>query len=102
MPDSLSQINLRGTRPGCCSSSHIASSRSWVCRVGIIFATMNRECAAVITMTGSNVVEPYSSGIFLGGRKWHCAASPASQVSRSDGSTGVFQAATGGRARGTS
>ena len=28
MPDSLSQISRRGTRPSCCSSSHIPSSRS--------------------------------------------------------------------------
>ena len=60
-----------------------------MCRVGIIFATMNRECAAVITMTGNNAVEPSSSGIFLGGNhRSHCAASPANQISRSEGSTG--------------
>jgi len=58
--------------------------------VGIICPTMNRECAAVITMTGNNVLEPSSSGIFLGGNhRSHCAASPGSQVNRSEGSTGV-------------
>ena len=89
IPDSLSQISRRGTRPSCCSSSHIPSSRSWVCRVGIIWATMNRECAAVITMTGNSVLRPSSSGIFFGGNhRSHCAASPGSQVNRSDGSTG--------------
>ena len=50
---------------------------------------MNRECAAVITMTGSSVFEPSSSGIFFGGNhRSHCAASPGNQVSRSEGSTG--------------
>ena len=38
---------------------------------------MNRECAAVITSTGSNVSLPSSSGILLGGNhRSHCAASP--------------------------
>ena len=46
MPDSLSQISRRGTRPSCASSSHIPSSRSSVRPVGIILARMNRECAA--------------------------------------------------------
>ena len=50
---------------------------------------MNRECAAVITSTGNSVLEPSSSGIFLGGNhRSHCAASPGSHVSRSAGSTG--------------
>jgi hypothetical protein len=48
---------------------------------------MNRECAAVITSTGNNVLEPSSSGIFLGGNhRSHCATSPAAQVNRSAGS----------------
>ena len=60
-----------------------------MCRVGIIRPSMNREWAAVITMTGSNVLLPSSSGIFFGGNhRSHCAASPGSQISRSDGSTG--------------
>ena len=60
-----------------------------MCRVGIICPTMNRECAPVITMTGSSVFESSSSGIFFGGNhRSHCAASPGSQVNRSDGSTG--------------
>ncbi len=60
-----------------------------MCRVGIIRPTMNRECAAVITRTGSNAVEPSSSGILFGGNhRSHCAASPGSQVNRSAGSTG--------------
>jgi hypothetical protein len=43
---------------------------------------MNRECAGVITRTGN-------SRIFLGGNhNSHCAASPGSHVSRSEGSTG--------------
>ena len=60
-----------------------------MCRVGIIFASMNRECAQVITSTGSNVLEPSSSGIFRGGNhRSHCAASPGNHVNRSEGSTG--------------
>jgi len=39
MPDSLSQINRRCTRPSCCSSSHIPNSRSCVCLVGIMRPT---------------------------------------------------------------
>ena len=38
---------------------------------------MNRECAAVITSTGSSAVLPSSSGIRCGGNhRSHCAASP--------------------------
>ena len=55
MPGSLSQINRRGTRPSCWISSHEPSSRSSVLRVGIIRPVMNRECAAVITSTGSSL-----------------------------------------------
>lgn len=59
---------------------------------------MNRECAAVITNTGSSTLVPSSSGIFLGGNhRSHCAASPGSQVSRSQGSTGRWS----GRSRRT-
>ena len=65
MPGSLSQISRRGTRPSCWISSHDPNSRSSVFRVGIIRPIMNRECAAVITSTGNNVVVPSSSGIFL-------------------------------------
>ena len=50
---------------------------------------MNREYAAVITNTGSNLVVPSSSGIFRGGNhKSHWTASPAYQVIRSAGSIG--------------
>ena len=60
-----------------------------MCRVGIIRASMKRECAHVITSTGNNTLEPSSSGIFLGGNhRSHCAASPGSHVNRSAGSTG--------------
>jgi hypothetical protein len=87
MPGSLSQISRRGTRPSCRISSHDPSSRSSVFRVGIIRPVMNRECAAVITSTGSSLAVPSSSGIFLGGNhRSHCAASPGSQTSRSAGS----------------
>jgi len=89
MPDSLSQINRRGTRPNCCSNSQDPSSRSSVFLVGIIRASMNRECAAVITSTGSSRAVPSSNGIRCGGNhRSHCAASPASQTSRSAGSGG--------------
>ena len=89
MPPSLSQINLRGTRPSCWISSHEACSGSSVVLVGIIRPTMNLECAAVITSTGNNLAVPSSSGIFFGGnQRSHCAASPGSQVSRSAGSIG--------------
>ena len=89
MPDSLSLIRRRGTRPRSCSSIHIASSKSWVWRVGIIRPTMNQECAAMITMTGSSVFEPSLNGIFFGeNHKSHWAASPGSHISRSEGSTG--------------
>jgi hypothetical protein len=65
------------------------NSRSAVCLVGIIRASMNREYAQVITSTGSSVIEPSSSGIFFGGNhRSHCAASPGSHVSRSAGSSG--------------
>ena len=102
MPDSLSQISLRGTLPSNCSSIHIPSSRSCVCRIGIIRPTMNRECAAVITMTGSSVFEPSSSGIFFGGTTDRAAPpSPGSHVSLSAGSTGLAQGAAVGRCRGT-
>jgi hypothetical protein len=51
---------------------------------------MNRECAAVMTSTGSSAVEPSSSGILLGGNhRSHCVASPGSQINRFEGSTGV-------------
>ena len=67
----------------------VPSSRSGVIRVGVIRPTMNLECAAVITSTGSSVVLPSSSGIVCGGNhESHCAASPGSQTSRSAGSTG--------------
>jgi hypothetical protein len=60
-----------------------------VCRVGIIRASMNRECAAVITSTGNNDLEPSSSGILFGGNhRSHWAASPGNHVNRSAGSTG--------------
>jgi hypothetical protein len=89
MPGSLSQISRRGTRPSCWISSHEPNSRSSVFRVGIICPVMNRECAAVITSTGNNLVVPSSSGIFRGGNhRSHCAASPGAQVSRSAGSIG--------------
>ena len=64
-------------------------------RVGIIRPSMNRECAAVITSTGSNVREPSSSRILRGGNhRSHCATSPAAQVSRSAGSIGRCSART--------
>ena len=89
IPGSLSQISRRGTRPSCLSNSHDPSSRSGVLRVGIIRPSMNRECAAVITSTGSNVRDPSSSKILRGGNhKSHCATSPAAQDSRSAGSIG--------------
>jgi hypothetical protein len=87
IPDSLSQISRRGTRPSWRISSHDPSSRSSVLRVGIIRAVMNRECAAVTTSTGSSAVLPSSSGIRAGrNHRSHCAASPGSHVSRSAGS----------------
>ncbi len=67
MPGSLSQNNLRGTRPSCCSNSHDPSSRSSVLRVGIIRAVTNREYAEVITNTGNSRAVPSSRGIFRGG-----------------------------------
>ena len=67
MPDSLSQINRRGTAPSRVSSSHIPNSRSAVCRVGSITANMNLEYAQVITSTGNSAVVPSSSGILYGG-----------------------------------
>ena len=89
MPASLSQINLRGTRPSCWISCQEPSSRSSVLRVGIIRPVVNRECAAVITSTGNSFAVPSSSGILRGGNhRSHCAASPGDQVSRSAGSTG--------------
>jgi hypothetical protein len=64
-----------------------------VCLVGIIAPTMNREFAAVITMTGSSDVLPSSSGIFFGGNhKSHCAASPASHINRSKDSSATSAA----------
>jgi hypothetical protein len=58
-------------------------------RLGIIRASMKRECAQVITSTGSSVLDPSSSGIFLGeNHRSHCAASPGNQINRSAGSTG--------------
>jgi hypothetical protein len=87
IPVSLSQISRRGTRPSARISSHDPSSRSSVVRVGIIRPVVNRECAAVITSTGSSGVLPSSSGIRPGGNhRSHCAASPGAQVSRSAGS----------------
>jgi hypothetical protein len=89
MPGSLSQINRLGTRPSCCNNSHEPSSRSSVLRVGIIRPVMNRECAVVITSTGSNFAVPSSSGILRGGNhRSHCAASPGDHVTRSAGSIG--------------
>jgi hypothetical protein len=80
MPVSLSQISRRGTRPNCCSRSHMPSSRSSALRVGIIRASMNRECAHVISKVGSNFAVPSSSAILTGGNhRSHCAASPADQ-----------------------
>ena len=38
-----------------------------MCRVGIITANMNLECAQVITSTGNSAVVPSSSGILYGG-----------------------------------
>ncbi len=67
IPDSLSQISRRGTRPSWVNSSHEPSSRSSVLRVGIIRASMNREYAHVITSTGSNARDPSSSRILRGG-----------------------------------
>jgi hypothetical protein len=87
IPDSLSQINRRGTRPSWVSSSQHPSSRSWVLRVGIIRPSMNRECAAVMTSTGSNVRDPSSSRTLRGGNhRSHCATSPGAQDNRSAGS----------------
>ena len=87
IPVSLSQISLRGTRPSPRISSHDPSSRSSVVRVGIIRPVVNRECAAVITSTGSSAVLPSSSGIRNGGNhRSHWAASPGCQDSRSAGS----------------
>jgi hypothetical protein len=74
MPGSLSQINRRGTRPSCWISAQVPNNRSSVFRVEIIRPVVNRECAAVITSTGNNLVVPCSSGIFRGGNhKSHCA-----------------------------
>ena len=88
IPVSLSQISRRGTRPSSRISSHDPSSRSSVVRVGIIRPVMNRECAAVITSTGSSPVLPSSSGIRAGGNhRSHCAASPGAHDSRSAGSS---------------
>jgi hypothetical protein len=89
IPDSLSQMSRRGTRSSRASSSHEPSSRSGVLRVGIIRASMNRECAQVITSTGSKVRDPSSSKILRGGnQRSHCAASPGDHVNRSAGSIG--------------
>ena len=89
IPGSLSQISRRGTRPSCRSSSQEPIRRSGVLRVGIIFPSMNRECAQVITRTGSNVRDPSSSKILRGGNhRSHCATSPAAHDNRSAGSTG--------------
>jgi hypothetical protein len=86
IPVSLSQISRRGTRPSAQISSHEPSSGSSVVRVGIILAVVKRECAAVITSTGSSGVLPSCSGIRAGGNhRSHCAASPG-HVSRSAGS----------------
>ncbi|MGB3053227.1 MAG: hypothetical protein WBB52_00105 [Acidimicrobiales bacterium] len=63
------------------------SSRSSVVFDGIIRPTVNRENAAVITNTGNNTPVPVPTGILAGGNhRSHCAASPASQTSRSAGS----------------
>jgi hypothetical protein len=95
MPGSLSQINRRGTRPSWVSNSHDPSRRSGVLRVGIIRPSMNRECAAVITSTGSIVREPSSSKILRGGNhRSHCATSPADHDNRSAGSIGRCSART--------
>jgi hypothetical protein len=89
IPGSLSQISRRGTRPICWISSQDPNNKSSVFRVGIIRAVMNRECAAVITSTGSSLVVPSSSGILRGGNhRSHCAASPGAQLIRSAGSIG--------------
>lgn len=89
MPRSLSHNNRRGTRPSWWSNCHMPSSRSSVALVGIIRPRVNRENAAVITRTGNRVLVPFSSMILLGGNhRSHWAASPASHVSRSAGSTG--------------
>jgi hypothetical protein len=58
-------------------------------RVRIILPVTNRECAAVMTRTGSNAVLPSSSGIRLGeNHRSHCAASPAAHARGSAGSGG--------------
>ena len=87
IPDSLSQINRRGTRPNPSINDHVPNNRSGVWRVGNIRPQMNRECAGTITSTGNNAVVPSSSGIRFGGNhKSHCAASPGAHTSRSAGS----------------
>ena len=87
MPDSLSQINRRGTRPNPSINDHDPNNRSDVCLVGIIRAQMNRECAGTITSTGNTAVVPSSSGICFGGNhRSHWAASPGAHTSRSAGS----------------
>ena len=87
IPDSLSQISRRGTRPSCSRSDHEPSSRSSVLRVGIIRPSVNRECAHVITSTGNNDLDPSSSRTLRGGNhRSHCAASPAAHVNLSPGS----------------
>ena len=78
------------------SSSQVANSRSSVRLVGIICPSMNRECAAVITSTGNNVLEPSSSGIFLGGNhRSHCAASPRPRSADRQDQASDTQAAAG-------
>ena len=88
IPASLSQSSRRGTRPNCCSRSHMPSSRSSVLRVGIIRPRVNLECAHVITRVDSNRAVPSSNGILNGGNhRSHCAASPGDHTIRSAGST---------------
>ncbi len=84
---SLSQINLRGTRPSSADQLPRAQQQVLGLAVGIILAVMNPKCAAVITSTGSSFAVPSWSGILRGGNhRSHCAASPGSQTSRSAGS----------------
>lgn len=89
IPDSLSQISRRGTRPSCCSNSHIPRSRSAGCRVGIIRVSVNVEFTHVITNPSSSARLQSSTGIFSGANhRSHRAASPGSHINRSAGSTG--------------
>jgi hypothetical protein len=65
MPDSLSQINRRGTAPKDPINSHIPANRSPVIREGSIRAMMNRECEHTITNTGRTRGFPLPTGMRL-------------------------------------